>query len=88
MVDFGSLMTFLTTKIACVFFLTVVVTQPCHALYTTKKLFAQLFFGPVTALKWLQVTFLTLKPIMGYFRSIHFTVPKMCNYLPGPATRT
>lgn len=89
MVDFGSLLTILTTKIVCVFFLTMVVTQPCHAPYTTKTvLFAQLIFGPVTALKWLQVTFLTFKPIMGSFRSIHFTVPKMCNYLPGPGTRT
>ena len=42
-----------------VFFLMVAVTQLCHALYTYKQLFVQLILGPVTALKWLQVTFLT-----------------------------
>ena len=39
-------------------FLMVAVTQLCHALYTYKQLFVQLIFGAVTALKWLQVTFL------------------------------
>ena len=33
-------------------------TQLCCALYTYKQLFVQFILGPVTALKWLQVTFL------------------------------
>ena len=36
----------------------VAVTQLCHVLNTYKQLFVQLILGPVTALKWLQVTFL------------------------------
>lgn len=45
--------------VVVVFFLIMAVTQLCHALYTYKRLFAQLILGPVTALKCLQVTFLT-----------------------------
>ena len=40
-------------------FLSVAVAQLYHALYTYKWLFAQLIMGPLIALKWLQVTFLT-----------------------------
>ena len=47
------------TVVVVVFFLIMAVTQLCHALYTYKQLFAQLILGPVTALKWLQMTFLT-----------------------------
>ena len=43
--------------ILCV--LMVAVTQLCYALYIYKQLFVQLILGPVTALKWFQVTFLT-----------------------------
>ena len=49
----------LSSRWKFVFFLLVVVTELCHALYTYRPLFVQLILEHVTALKWLKVTFLT-----------------------------
>ena len=58
LVDLTILTSFMLAAGYSLFFLIVAVTQLFHALYTYKQYLLHLILAPVTALRWLQVTFL------------------------------